>query len=177
MAQANVTVLENSTYDGGVTKHIGQLYFDDALVKEVETTAPYTTNTVAYTSPTQDVRTIPLACLASQVHILIDLGCQGWMLEQATTDYDPFVEYLQLTDDISDGVIAWITVGINGTADHAANFDPAAHYYEGGGEVVSGGYGQGTGPSNPCVVGGPPGSTPTCTITPGGETLPAKLKY
>lgn len=55
VAQANVTVLENATYIGGVTKHVGQLYFDDDLVKQVESTAPYTTNTVAYTSPEQDV--------------------------------------------------------------------------------------------------------------------------
>lgn len=99
------------------------------------------------------------------------------MLEEATTDYDPFVEYVQLTDDISDGLLAWITVGINGSADHSDEYNPAAHYYATGGETVksSGGAGGVGAPSNPCVVGG--GTEPTCTITLTGETLPVKLKY
>lgn len=152
VAQANITELGNGTYTGGATTHIGQLYFDDALVKEVEATAPYTTNTVAYTSPEQD----------------------GWMLEEATTDYDPFVEYVQLTDDISDGLLAWITIAVNTSANYADEYDAAAHYYATGGVAISGN-GEGTGPSNPCVVGG--GTTPTCTITPTDETLPVKVKY
>lgn len=151
VAQGNVTLLPNGTYTGGVTKHVGQLYFDDALVKEVETTYPYTTNTVAYTTPTED----------------------GWMLEEATTDYDPFVDYIQLTDDISDGVLAWITVGVNMTADNSDEYDPAAHYYAGGGVSIEGAS-EGTGPSNPCAVGP---TEPTCTITLTDETLPAKVKY
>lgn len=97
------------------------------------------------------------------------------MLEEATTDYDPFVEYVQLTDDISDGLLAWITVGINGSVDNSDEYDAAAHYYATGGEVVSSSGMGGSGPSNPCVVGG--GQEPTCTITLTGETLPAKLKY
>lgn len=152
VAQANVTRLENGTYIGGVTKHIGQLYFDDALVQAVETYAPYTTNTVAYTSPEQD----------------------GWMLEEATVDYDPFVEYVQLTEDLADGLLAWITIAVNTSANHSDLYQPAAHYYADGGETIEGS-GMGTGPSNPCVVGG--GTEPTCTITPTGETLPVKLKY
>lgn len=90
------------------------------------------------------------------------------MLEEATADYDPFVEYVQLTDDLSDGLLAWITIAINATVDHADEYDPASHYYAEGGVTIEN-PGQGTGPSNPCVVGG--GSTPTCTITPAGETL------
>lgn len=154
VALANVTELDNGTYTGGVAQHIGQLYFDDALVKEVEATEPYTFNTVEYTTPEQD----------------------GWMLEEATTDYDPFVEYVQLTDDISDGLLAWITIAVNTSANYADEYvdNAAAHYYATGGVAIEGA-GQGTGPSNPCVVGG--GSEPTCTITPTGETLPAKLKY
>lgn len=152
VAQANITVLTNGTYIGGVTKHIGQLYFDDALVKQVEATEPYASNTVAYTTPTED----------------------GWMLEEATTDYDPFVDYVQLTDDIADGLLAWITVGVNVSANHSDEYDPAAHYYAGGGVTVED-PSMGSGPSNPCAVG--PGTTPTCTITPTDETLPVKLKY
>lgn len=135
-----------------MTKHIGQLYFDDALVKAVEANSPYTLNTVAYTSPEQD----------------------GWMLEEATDDYDPFVEYVQLTEDIADGLLAWITIAVNTSANHSDQYEPAAHYWAGGGVAIEDA-GEGTGPSNPCVVGG--GTTPTCTITPTDETLPVKVKY
>lgn len=97
------------------------------------------------------------------------------MLEEATSEYDPLVEYVQLTEDITDGLLAWITIAINTTVDHADEYDPAAHYYAEGGQTVESTGQQGTGPSNPCVVGG--GQEPTCTITPTGETLAAKLKY
>lgn len=95
------------------------------------------------------------------------------MLEEATADYDPFVEYLQLTDDITDGLLAWITIAINTTADYADDYAAVSHYYASGGVTVD--EGQGTGPVNPCVVGGK--TTPTCTITPTDETLPVKVKY
>lgn len=139
--------MDNGTFTGGVAQHIGQLYFDDALVQSVEATVPYTSNTAAYTSPQQD----------------------GWMLEEATTDYDPFVEYVQLTDDIADGLLAWITIAVNTSANYTDDYvgDAAAHYYASGGVAIEGA-GRGSLPSNPCAVGD---VTTTCTITPAGETL------
>jgi hypothetical protein len=38
------------------------------------------------------------------------------MLEEATADYNPFVEYVQLSDDLSDGLLAWITIAVDLTA-------------------------------------------------------------
>lgn len=110
--------------------HIGQIYFDDALVKEVESSAPYTSNTVAYTSMEDD----------------------GWMLDEATADYDPFAEYVQLTENVNDGLLAWITIGLDLSSNHDANLTAAAHYYAGGGEDAAsdnwggGGFGGGSGP-------------------------------
>lgn len=147
----NETLLANETYTGGTTVrcqshfpsrtppltlfppsqlHIGQIYFDDALVKEVEANAPYTSNTIAYTSMEDD----------------------GWELDEATPDYDPFAEYVQLTDDVNDGLLAWITIGLDLSSDHTANLTAAANYYEGGGvDAASDNWGGGGG------IGGGPG--------------------
>jgi len=126
VVQTNATIQPNNTYTSGTTLHIGQLYFDDALVKSVEATYPYNTNTIAYTSWEVD----------------------GWMLEEATTDYDPFVEYVQLTDDIEDGLLAWITIALDLSSVHDTNLTAAAHLYETGG-VAEENYSKGLPPSNP----------------------------
>lgn len=114
VVQTNVTMQPNNTYTDGQTLHIGQLYFEDALIDAVEATYPYNTNTIEYTSWEID----------------------GWMLEEATADYDPFVEYVQLTDDIEDGLLAWITVALDLSSVHDTNLTAAAHLYETGGVAV-----------------------------------------
>jgi hypothetical protein len=96
------------------------------LIKAVEATDPYNTNTIAYTS----------------------LETDGWELEEATSDYDPFVEYVQLTDDITDGVLAWITIALDMSSDHSANRTAAAYYYKDGG-VANPDPDKGLPPSNP----------------------------
>ncbi|KAH9897613.1 Intradiol ring-cleavage dioxygenase [Xylariomycetidae sp. FL2044] len=111
VAQADATVLPNSTFTGGTTKHIGQLYFDDALIQQVEATSPYNTNTIAFTSIEDD----------------------GWGLDEATEDYDPYMEYVQLGSDLTDGLLTWITIAVDQSSDHSSNLTAAAHYYEGGG--------------------------------------------
>lgn len=126
VAQKNYTIQPNETYTGGTTLHIGQVYFDDALVQAVEATSPYNTNTIAYTTWEED----------------------GWMLEEATTDYNPFVEYVQLSDDLQDGLLAWITVALDLSSDHSTNLTAAAHHYETGSVEVEGSS-KGLPPSNP----------------------------
>lgn len=129
VVQSNWTQLENNTYTDGTTLHIGQLYFDDTLVKAVEETYPYNTNTIPYTTWEVD----------------------GWMLEEATDNYDPFVQYVQLTDNLEDGLLAWITVALDLSSDHGTNLTAHAHLYETGGVTVSGS-GKGLPPSNPNAV-------------------------
>ena len=41
-----------------------------------------------------------------------------WSIVQAENDYDPFPEFMYLGDDVTDGLLAWIQVGINVTADY-----------------------------------------------------------
>ena len=126
MVQTNATYQPNNTYTGGNTLHVGQVYFEDALGEAVEATDPYNTNTTAFTTWEVD----------------------GWMLEEATTDSDPFVEYVQLSDDLEDGLLAWITVALDLSSDHSSNLTAAAHYYGTGGVAVEGSS-KGLPPSNP----------------------------
>ncbi|KAK1473301.1 hypothetical protein CTAM01_16138 [Colletotrichum tamarilloi] len=127
------TVLDNDTYVDGVTNHVGQLFFDQTLISEVEAVAPYNTNTQELTLNSGDS---------------IAFG-------EATADYDPFVQYVLLGDDISEGVLAWITVGYNTTADYSSSASAAAHYYADGGVDTSSGNGGG----GPGGAGGPPSGT------------------
>ena len=40
-----------------------------------------------------------------------------WSIVQAGTTYDPFPEYMYLGEDVEDGLLAWIQIGINATLD------------------------------------------------------------
>lgn len=109
----NSTMLPNNTYVAGVTNHIGQLFFEQSLVDEVETTELYNQNTQS----------------------LLRLADDNIAAEVATAIDDPLLKYVRLSDDIKDGVLAYITVGIDLRANHSSNYQPAAHWQEGG--VVS----------------------------------------
>ncbi|EGZ08051.1 hypothetical protein PHYSODRAFT_339922 [Phytophthora sojae] len=77
----NGTLLENNTYSGG--------YASYDLITEVELTAPYSSNTQELTTNADDM-------ILSQ---------------EAGGDFDPVMEYVLLGDLVSDGVLAWISVG------------------------------------------------------------------
>ncbi|RMZ89319.1 hypothetical protein DV736_g3450, partial [Chaetothyriales sp. CBS 134916] len=42
----------------------------------------------------------------------------GGLLQHAENDYEPFPEFLYLGEDIADGLLAWIQIGINQSADY-----------------------------------------------------------
>jgi hypothetical protein len=94
----NVTINPNNTIADGTVTHIGQLFYDEALRSAVEATYPYNTNTQNITSNDDDM----------------------WSIVQAV-DYDPFPEFLYLGSDVSDGLLAWIQIGVNVTADYTDN--------------------------------------------------------
>ncbi|KAJ5720350.1 uncharacterized protein N7483_008284 [Penicillium malachiteum] len=125
------TVLSNDTITGLYTahsSHVGQLFFDQDLISTVEDTSPYSTNTQDLTTNADD----------------------SILAEEADT-IDPFMEYVFLGDNVSDGVFAWITVGIDATED--SDITPAAYYTENGGvENEDSGMNMG---------GSPPGSSAT----------------
>ncbi|KAJ5761274.1 hypothetical protein N7520_008430 [Penicillium odoratum] len=116
LVHTNATILSNGTLqiNSGSITHNGQLFYDEALRSAVEASDPYNTNTIAVTSNDED----------------------QWLPEQATSSYDPFIRYVYLGDDISDGIFAWKEIGINSTADYTNNSDYAIAAYLG----ANGGY-------------------------------------
>ncbi|KAF2108121.1 putative GPI anchored dioxygenase [Lophiotrema nucula] len=142
LTKSNVSVLTNGTTSGGAVTHIGQLFYPETLVSAVEATSPYNTNTQAYTSNDEDM----------------------WSIVQADNDYDPFPEFVYLGDDVTDGLMAWIQIGINTIADYTGDeyYNVAAYYQEDGGheneDSAFGGGAGGNGTMNGTV---PSGAAPS----------------
>lgn len=88
--------------------HIGQLFFDQTLIAEVETNEPYASNDQPLTTNEED----------------------SILAEEADT-VDPLLEYVYLGDSAGDGLLGWVTVGIDPTAETEAN--PVATWTENGG--------------------------------------------
>lgn len=105
------TVLSNGTYVGGNVTHIGQLFFDQDLITEVNTYSPYSTNTIAITE--NDVDRV--------------------FAEETLSDSDPVFDYVLLGDDVSDGLFAWVSIGVDTSEEYATS--AAAAYGEDGGVV------------------------------------------
>lgn len=112
----NSTMLPNHTYVAGVTNHVGQLFFEQSLVDEAETTRPYNENTQS----------------------LMKVADDSIAQEVATADVDPLMKYVHLSDNIQDGVLVYITVGVDMKANYSENYQPAAHWQEGGGVSLTG---------------------------------------
>ncbi|KAB8234181.1 hypothetical protein ETB97_010478 [Aspergillus alliaceus] len=129
----------------GTVAHIGQLFWNEALRSAVEDTYPYNTNTQDITSNADDM----------------------WSVEQASSAYDPFPDYVYLGNDLKDGLFAWKQIGINVSADYTDNsyYSIAAYYDENGGHQNSdsaafGGGQEGGMPSGSAAPSGPiPSST------------------
>ena len=88
--------------------HIGQTFWDQSVRDQVELLAPYNTNTQEITSNAED---------------------RVFATEAASSD--PVFNYVMLGDHLNDGLLAWLTLGVNTTLSNTIN--PAAIYYEGGG--------------------------------------------
>ncbi|KAI1873863.1 uncharacterized protein JN550_003132 [Neoarthrinium moseri] len=131
LSTKDAKVLSNQTYEGGVATHVGQLFFDPDLVASVEALDPYTSNAQSIT----------------------DILSDGIAAAEATSDYDIFVDYALLGDKPTDGVLAWITVGVDSSANYSDSATPAAHYYEGGGVDT------GSSMGGPGGSGGPPSNS------------------
>ncbi|TAQ88232.1 hypothetical protein B7494_g3467 [Chlorociboria aeruginascens] len=138
----NGTVLPNGTYTGGTVNHIGQLYFDENLRAAIELTSPYNLNTQEVVTNDEDF----------------------FAPEAASAAYDPFPEYVLLGDSLSDGLLMWISVGLNTTANYNSLAQAAAVWGAGGGvSTGNGGFpgpggnstGNWTGPGGPGPSGGP----------------------
>ncbi|KAI1090153.1 Intradiol ring-cleavage dioxygenase [Rostrohypoxylon terebratum] len=131
LSHQNAQVMPNGTISvwNSPVSHIGQLFWPDDLRAEVEATYPYNTNTVALTTNDEDM----------------------WSILAADSSFDPMPQYIYLGDDISDGLFAWIQIGVNASADYSEDdyYGVAAYIdAEGGhstGYTVGGGSGGGNG--------------------------------
>ncbi|KAI4907043.1 hypothetical protein J4E90_009937 [Alternaria incomplexa] len=114
LVKSNVTVRSNGTTGSdGTIAHAGQLFYPEDLKAEVEATEPYIFSTQPYITNDDDFLSVV----------------------QADDDFDPFPQYVYLGDGVEDGLMAWIQIGINTTADHNDDqmFGVAADYQAGGG--------------------------------------------
>ncbi|KAI4595050.1 hypothetical protein KJ359_007303 [Pestalotiopsis sp. 9143b] len=135
----NATARDNGTIYDLTANHVGQLYFDQDLSDAVEVYSPYNTNTQPITTNEED-----------------------FLLLDGLATSDPIVQYVLLGDDVSDGLLAWISFGVNTT--YTRTIMDAATYYESGGVSNGGGAGGPGGPGGPPPSGfpsGPGGPIPT----------------
>ncbi|KAK8129030.1 hypothetical protein PG984_010138 [Apiospora sp. TS-2023a] len=100
----------NNTIADATVTHLGQMYFDQDLLNRVETIEPYASNTAGWTKNAQD-----------------------WLLYMGLLQSDPLMQYVQLGENLEDGVLAWLSFGINTTYHKQAYV--AATYYEDGGKA------------------------------------------
>ncbi|KEQ92056.1 hypothetical protein AUEXF2481DRAFT_8026 [Aureobasidium subglaciale EXF-2481] len=135
VTHTNTTLYVNGTMSSGSVQHVGQLFFDMSLLEQVEATYPYNTNTQDWTSNSED-------------SILSE--------ETATDGVDPVVQYILLGDDITDGVLAWVSMGVDMTNNQTIT--PAGNYYRTGGVMDSSSSGMGGGMGGG-DAGGPGNST------------------
>lgn len=136
--EGNYEIQANQTITGGTkAAHVGQLFFDQSLLTEVQAVAPYSTNTQTQTTNAEDN-----------------------IMAQEGANFDPVVEYVLLGDSVAQGIFAWISIGINGTASNTVQ--AAATFGESGGVAnansMGGGPGGGSGGSG--GSGGPGGAPP-----------------
>jgi hypothetical protein len=127
LGHINATIAANATLStAGRVAHVGQMFFDQDLIAQVEKTYPYNTNTQ------------PLM-----------LNVDDGILAESAENVDPMMEYVLLGNKIEDGILAWTTIGINGTSNY--NVSAAATHY------ASGGVANPHQPKGPCGPGGPKG--------------------
>jgi len=153
---AAATAASNGTLLSKTASHVGQMFFDQALINEVSATAAYKANTQALTLNADD------DILASE----------------ADGDSDPFVEYVLLGDAVEDGLFAWLGFGVDLSANKTVS--AAATLYATGGETgaASGPGGAGGPPPNgTVVVGSGTGVVSTGTVVPTVSNSGAKRRF
>lgn len=104
----DTTVRTNGTLlSGNYTAHAshsGQIFFDQSLISEVEETSAYKVNEQVLTRNVED-----------------------YLFFEEAAGMDPVMEYVLLGDDINDGIMAWISIGIDPTTDYDVVAAAAVH--------------------------------------------------
>ncbi|GAW02906.1 extracellular dioxygenase [Lentinula edodes] len=101
IAHLNATLLSNNTLSGGTVPHVGQVFWDQDLINDVEATYPYNTNTIVITENVDD---------------------RVFSTETEDTTSDPVLEYVYLGSNLSDGLFAWVTIAVNTSATYDPNY-------------------------------------------------------
>ncbi|GMF62816.1 unnamed protein product [Phytophthora fragariaefolia] len=144
MTHSNGTVLANRTYSEGRVSHVGQLFFDQSLITKVQSTGVYAVNTNPVTTNSEDFIA----------------------LQSAADEFDPFLQYVQLGESLEDGLLSWISVGVDTTNDNTVS---AAGVYTGDGTTTS--IGGTTAPSGSGLDSSPDVSSASADIGNGGVVL------
>ncbi|KAL1868365.1 hypothetical protein Plec18167_008290 [Paecilomyces lecythidis] len=147
VVHTNASLLPNGSYTGGTVSHIGQIFFDESLRSAVESTYPYNTNTIEVLSNDDDM----------------------WAPSQADNNYDPFPDYVYLGNDITDGLLAWISIGIDPSADRDSNATAAAYWAADGGHSTGNNVGGGGS--------APSGSFPSSSSLPSSSSVLSAREY
>lgn len=105
-------VLASGLLEDGTITYFTQLFFPTDLKDIEEATSPYSTNTQAVITNDEDM----------------------WEPAQADNSYDPSPDYAYLGNSISDGLIMWISIGINVSADYTSDVVDAGKYTADSGE-------------------------------------------
>ncbi|TGO83600.1 hypothetical protein BPOR_0621g00020 [Botrytis porri] len=104
----NGTTYANGTYGGGVISHVGQMFFDQDLITQVEDVSPYSTNTQSTT-----------------------LNSADSVLGDEAPSSDPIINYSLLGKTVADGIFGWLAFGVDVSKSYSVK--PAASLYSSGG--------------------------------------------
>lgn len=91
MLHINATAFSNGTLiDTTHVGHVGQAFFDQDLLTQVEATSAYSSNTQTVTTNEEDM-----------------------ILSQEAETSDPFIEYVLLGETVEDGLLGWLSFGVD----------------------------------------------------------------
>ncbi|KXS17845.1 aromatic compound dioxygenase [Gonapodya prolifera JEL478] len=115
LSHASTEIVVNGSYVSATATatHVGQIFFDQSLVSLVEAVAPYSTNTQQLTQNSADN-----------------------IFSQSAASFDPVVNYALLGNSVSDGIFAWISMGID--TSKSSNVQPARVHSAAGAALTSG---------------------------------------
>ncbi|KAB5582788.1 Intradiol ring-cleavage dioxygenase [Coniochaeta sp. 2T2.1] len=137
MVHTDATAFPNGTLiDTTHVGHVGQIFFDQDLIGRVEATAVYAANTQALTTNEEDE-----------------------ILAEEAESSDPFVQYVLLGESVEEGLLGWLSFGIDTSLQKSVSA-AATLYAEGG-------------VANPNAGGGGPGGPPPSGGFPSGPGGPA----
>lgn len=108
MVHLTATPFDNGTLIDTTATHVGQIFFDQDLITSVEAVSPYSSNTQQLTTNAQDR-----------------------ILQQESASGDPIAKYVLLGDTVDEGLLSWLSFGVNTT--YSRTVSAAATYLEDGG--------------------------------------------